>query len=252
MNFIPDFSNKNIIITGATSGIGWETACRYIAAGGNVIAIGRNTSKGQELEQYAASEKGTCHFYACDFLKSETIEPLCARILAEFPRIDILVNCAGISIYKTILKMSIQEWDDIFTTNVKATFLMCRSILPSMRTNKNGHIVNIGSTAGVCGAYNLHSYAATKGAVIQLTRSLAAEYSADNVIINCVCPGATATNMCKDGETPDEMREFLKRFPLGRFATPAEIASIIMFVSSDEASNMAGSIIMDDGGFSAI
>lgn len=252
MNFIPDFSNKNIIITGATSGIGWETACRYIAAGGNVIAIGRSAAKGRELELYAASEKGSCHFYSCDFLKPETIEPLCAGILAEYPRIDILVNCAGISIYKTILEMSVQEWDDIFTTNIKATFLMCRSILPSMRANRSGHIVNIGSTAGVCGAYNLHGYAATKGAVIQLTRSLAAEYSADNVIINCVCPGATATNMCKDGETPDEMREFLKRFPIGRFAAPTEIANIIMFASSDEASNMAGSIIMDDGGFSAI
>jgi len=252
MNFIADFTDRNIVVTGATAGIGWETARRYIDAGGNVIAVARNQEKGKELERYAVSAKGSCAFFACDFQKPDSIESLGAEILERFPRIDILINCAGIIINKTILDMTVEEWDAIFNVNVKATFLMCRAFLPGMLKARSGHIVNIGSTAAFCGANNLHAYASTKGAVVQLTRSLAADYSERGVIVNCVCPGATNTDMMNNGDSPEQVDEFTKRFPVGRYAEPREIANVILFASSDEASNMAGSIIMDDGGFSAI
>ena len=140
--------------------------------------------------------------------------------------------------------MTVEEWDAIFNVNVKATFLMCRAFLPGMLKARSGHIVNIGSTAAFCGANNLHAYASTKGAVVQLTRSLAADYSERGVIVNCVCPGATNTDMMNNGDSPEQVDEFTKRFPVGRYAEPREIANVILFASSDEASNMAGSIIM--------
>ena len=142
-----------------------------------------------------------------------------------------------------------EDWGQIFALNVTGVFLMSKYIIPLMRANGYGRIVNIGSTAGTVGACGLHAYAATKGAVVQLSKSMAAEYARENILVNCVCPGGTITPLMTGIGGLDE---FSKLFPIGRLAQPEEIARVIVFLASDEASFTVGSTVLVDGGFTCV
>lgn len=166
-----DFCGKVAIVTGATSGIGEETARQLMAKGAQVLAVGRSAEKGAELEKLGAK------FYACDLSNPEQIEDLCAQVAGDYPKVDILINNAGMSVDGTVETLTLEQWEKIFALNVTSIFLMSKYILPLMRKNGYGRIVNIGSTAGTVGAWGLHAYSATKGAVIQLSKSMAAEYA---------------------------------------------------------------------------
>ena len=239
------FANKVAVVTGATSGIGEATALRLMNEGAKVIAIGRNTEKGKELES-----RGNCKFYAADFTKAQEIEAVCAKIAEEVGQVNVLVNSAGVSIGGTVEELSLEQWNEIFMVNVTATFLMGKYMLPLIRAQGGGHIVNIGSTAGTVGAWGLHAYSSTKGAVIQLSKSMACEYAKENIMVNCVCPGGTRTPMMGNDEA--FLDEFAQLFPIKRLGDPAEVANVIAFVASDEASFMSGSVILVDGGFTCI
>lgn len=239
------FANKVAVVTGATSGIGKATALRLMSEGAKVIAIGRNIDKGKELES-----KGDCKFYAADFTKPEEIESVCAKIAEEIGWVNILVNSAGLSVGGTIEELTLAQWNEIFMVNVTATFLMSKYLLPLIRKQGGGRIVNIGSTAGTVGAWGLHAYSSTKGAVIQLSKSMACEYAKEGIMVNCVCPGGTKTPMMGDDQA--FLDEFAQLFPIQRLADPSEIANVIAFAASDEASFMSGSVILVDGGFTCI
>lgn len=239
-----DFHGRTAIVTGATSGIGEETTRQLLEKGATVLAIGRNPQKGGELEAL-----GRCKFYPCNLSDPAQIEAVCGRIAADDPKVDILVNNAGMSVDGTVETLSLESWEKIFALNVTSVFLMCKYIVPLMRANGYGRIVNIGSTAGIVGAWNLHAYSATKGAVVQLSRSMAAEYAGENILVNCVCPGGTLTPLM---EGIGGLDEFAKLFPIGRLARPEEIARVIVFLSSEEASFMAGSTVLVDGGFTCV
>lgn len=239
------FANKVAVVTGATSGIGEATALRLMSEGAKVIAIGRNIDKGKELES-----KGDCKFYAADFTKPEEIESVCAKIAEEIGWVNILVNSAGLSVGGTIEELTLAQWNEIFMVNVTATFLMSKYLLPLIRKQGGGRIVNIGSTAGTVGAWGLHAYSSTKGAVIQLSKSMACEYAKEGIMVNCVCPGGTKTPMMGDDQA--FLDEFAQLFPIQRLADPSEIANVIAFAASDEASFMSGSVILVDGGFTCI
>lgn len=239
------FANKVAVVTGATSGIGEATALRLMSEGAKVIAIGRNIDKGKELES-----KGDCKFYAADFTKPEEIESVCAKIAEEIGRVNILVNSAGMSVGGTVEELTLAQWNEIFMVNVTATFLMSKYLMPLIRKQGGGRIVNIGSTAGTVGAWGLHAYSSTKGAVIQLSKSMACEYAKEGIMVNCVCPGGTKTPMMGDDQA--FLDEFAQLFPIQRLADPSEIANVIAFAASDEASFMSGSVILVDGGFTCI
>ena len=241
-----NFSNKVAVVTGATSGIGESCARLLTEQGATVLALGRNEAKGRELEQL-----GKVRFYPCDFMDSAAIEAVCSRITEEYPQIDILINSAGISVEGTVEQLSLADWERSFQVNVTGTFLMCKYIVPSMRRAGYGRIVNLGSTAGTVGAPTLHTYSASKGAVIQLSRSMAASYAKENILVNCVCPGGTLTPMMLNMEQQDAA-EFTKLFPIGRLAQPEEIANVILFLCGDEASFMVGSTVLVDGGFTCV
>ena len=159
-----------------------------------MLAVGRSAEKGAELEKLGAK------FYACDLSDPEQIEALCARIARDYPKVDILINNAGMSVDGTVETLALEQWEKIFALNVTSIFLMSKYILPLMRENGYGRIVNIGSTAGTVGAWGLHAYSATKGAVIQLSKSMAAEYAKENILVNCVCPGGTLTPLITSAE----------------------------------------------------
>lgn len=241
-----DFKNRIAVVTGATSGIGESTARKLLELGATVLAVGRNAEKGAVL-----AEHPNCRFYACDLSDADQIRILCDKIASVYPKLDILVNNAGMSLDGTVETIALSEWKKIFALNVDSIFLMSKYLIPLMRANGYGRIVNIASTAGAVGAWGLHAYSATKGAVIQLTKSMACEYAKENILVNAVAPGGTLTPLMA-GIGDGDLEEFAKLFPIGRLAQPEEIANTIVYVASDEASFMSGSIVMVDGGFTCV
>lgn len=240
------FADKLAVVTGATSGIGEACVRLLLAQGATVLGLGRNAAKGAELEAL-----GGFRFYACDFGDSAQVEAACTRITEAYDKIDILINSAGISVEGTVESLTLADWEYSFRVNVTGTFLMCKHLVPVMRRAGYGRIVNLGSTAGTVGAPTLHTYSASKGAIIQLTKSMAATYARENVLVNCVCPGATLTPMMLNMEQQDA-EAFTSLFPIGRMAQPEEIARVILFLCGDEASFMAGSAVLVDGGFTSL
>jgi NAD(P)-dependent dehydrogenase (short-subunit alcohol dehydrogenase family) len=240
--------DKIAIITGGTLGIGEAIATEFAREGAQVIILGRNMERGQEISKRLGISYGTsCEFYQTDFNDSKSIVDTIEKIIKKYPKIDILVNNAGIATGGTVESLSEEEWDEIFRINVKAPFLMCKYIVPIMRENGSGSIINIGSSAGLVGAFGLHAYSATKGAIIQLTKSMASQYAKDKIRVNALCPGATMTPLLEKVD-----HEFIKMIPMGRMADPGEIAKGAVYLASDDSSFMTGANLVIDGGFTAI
>lgn len=240
--------DKVAIITGGTLGIGEAIANEFAKEGAKLIILGRNSERGNAISDNLTTTYGVgCEFYQTDFNDSRSIVETIEKIIGKHPRIDILVNNAGIATGGTVESLSEEDWDEIFRVNVKAPFLMCKHIVPVMRGNGSGSIINIGSSAGLVGAWGLHAYSATKGAVIQLTKSMASQYAKDKIRVNALCPGATRTPLLDKVD-----QEFIKMIPMGRMADTVEIAKGAVYLASDDSSFMTGANLVIDGGFTAV
>jgi len=244
---------KVAIVSGATSGIGRATALAFAEAGAKVVATGRSLSRGDSLLAEMRKLSGQDHlFVPADVTRHEEIKNVVDTALNEYGIIDILINNAGIAPQGTVETLTEEVWDRAFAVNVKSMFLFSKYVVPVMRKNGGGSIVNIGSTAGTVGARNLHAYSASKGAVIQLSKSMAAEYGKDRIRVNALCPGGTLTGMMEELEGQEGLQKFATLFPLGRLARPEEIAQVALFLAGDEASFITGGVILADGGFTAV
>jgi NAD(P)-dependent dehydrogenase (short-subunit alcohol dehydrogenase family) len=191
-----------------------------------------------------------------DVRDAEQIESMTARTLERFGRIDVLVNNAGHIVWKTLADTTEAEWDCVMAVNVKSMFLHCRAVLPAMLAQGGGAIVNTASISGLIGLPGQAAYAASKGAVVQLTRQLAVEYGGANIRVNAVAPGAVATPFLLDFvatlDDPDGVAAEIKAsHPLNRFAEPEEVAESILFLASDAAAFTTGTILGVDGGYTA-
>ena len=186
-------------------------------------------------------------------MMADQIEGMVRSAEAEFGSIDGLVNAAGICISKLLEETSEEEWDRQLGVNLKGVFLCCRALIPAMRKASGGAIVNIGSTAGLVGGPQTPAYCASKGGVVQLTRAFAVDHAADGIRVNCVCPGPVETPMLSSvDETDFDVGTLIDATLIKRVAQPQEIAGVICFPLSDDASNMTGSIVVTDGGQTAI
>ena len=238
-------AGKKAIITGGAGGIGLAAVRVFTAAGAEVIIADVNEEAGKK----AAAETGAT-FVKCDVSNSSDVQKV---IAAADGKLDILYNNAGVYWNKKdgrLTEIEEENWDKIIAINLRSVYLFSKYALPLLM-KQGGSIINTASSAGMIGIPNCDAYTATKGAIVQLTKSLAAEYGRYNVRTNCISPAAIMTPMVKESNPPDstfDENSFLNlRTPLRRYGTPEEIAQIACFLASDAASYLNGAIIAADG-----
>ena len=245
------FSGKVAIVTGAASGMGAATAKEFAGAGANVVVVDRNAS----LAARVASDIHSGSPLLGDVSDSSFCEQVIEATVTRHGRLDILVNAAGIIVRADALHTSDEQWQRIMDVNVKGLFFMSRAAVRQMKNAGSGVIVNFGSIWGGVGATGVVAYCASKGAVHQITRAMALDHVKDGIRINAVCPGEVNTPMIASERSEPVTVEFMERLaatvPLGRLADPVEIARVVLFLASDAASYMTGSLVNVDAGYTA-
>ena len=244
------------IVTGGASGIGLATARRLAREGARVAIVDR--ADAEAAARAIAAVDGEAWAVRADVADEAQVRAMVDAVLSRATRVDALVNAAGIGSPRpvTIDEATAAEWQELCAVNLTGTFLCCRAVIPAMRRGGGGAIVNVASELGLVGAPRSAMYGATKGAVVQLTRALAVDHAADRIRVNCVCPGPVDTPLLRRGieraADPDaKLRREIDSTLLGRLGRPEEIASVIHFLASDEASFVTGSIVVADGGVTA-
>jgi meso-butanediol dehydrogenase / (S,S)-butanediol dehydrogenase / diacetyl reductase len=245
--------NKVALITGGTSGIGSAALALFVAEGARVAFTGRRAELGKELEQRYQAR----YIYA-DHRRSADCERSVAETLAEFGRIDILFNNAGIVVNGTAETTSEEDWQDTLDLNITAVWRMSRLVIPIMRTQGGGVIINNASDWGLVGAANALAYAASKGAVVQMTRCMALDHAKENIRVNAVCPGDTFVERWikegyfrESGAVSEAEARLSDTIPMGRVADASEIAKAVLFLASSDSSFMTGATLVVDGGNTA-
>ena len=236
---------KTAIITGGTSGIGLATAKKFLNANYNCVLVGRSQKKFDDLNFKDKRVK----FISADVGDVENCNRVVSDTVKSFGGVDVLINCAGIYVDGAISFVTEKSFDEVFATNVKGTFFMCKEAVDEL-IKSQGAIVNVASDAGVRGNYFCALYAASKGAVVAFTKSLALELATFPVRVNCVAPADIWTPLTQrqlelSGETVDDLA---KIYPLNRIGTAEEVASAIYFLASDSASFITGEILNINGG----
>jgi len=245
-------SGKTAIVTGARRGMGRAIALALASEGANVVVSDISQKDCQKVvdEIERMGRKGLA--LKCDVGSGSDVEAMIRRTVAEFGGIDVLVNNAGIIDYKPLLEITEEEWDKTLSVNLKGQFLCARAAGREMIKNKRGRIINIASiSSGGCGiAFPLIAhYTASKGGVVALTKALALELTAQGINVNAICPGAIDTDMAKGVKESGQLSQVLARIPKGRLGQPEEIASLAVFLASEESDYISGAAIVIDGGW---
>ena len=243
------FEDKVVIVTGAASGIGEATARRFSAEGAKVVLIDRQ----REALEKVASELPPDRTLArvADVSDSRSVEDMVASTVKRFGQLDVLVNNAGVHEGGDPAEITDEQWRKVMSTDADGVFFGCRAAIPHLLKTK-GSIVNTASVSGMGGDWSMSPYNAAKGAVVNLTRALALDLGKKGVRVNSVCPSLTRTGMTADMmDDKDLLAKFAERIPLGRVCEPREVAAVIAFLASDDASFMTGANVAVDGGVSA-
>jgi NAD(P)-dependent dehydrogenase (short-subunit alcohol dehydrogenase family) len=245
-------SGKTAIVTGARRGIGRAIALALAKEGANVVVsdISQKDCRKVVDEIERMGRRGLA--LKCDVSSSDDVEDMVKRTVAEFGRVDILVNNAGILTFKPFLELTDEDWDKTLNVNLKGQFLCARGVGRVMIKNKWGRIINIASiSSGGCGiAFPLIAhYTASKGGVIALTEALALELTSQGINVNAICPGAIDTDMSKGVKEGGQLAQVLARIPKGRLGQPEEIASLAVFLASEESDYISGAAVVIDGGW---
>lgn len=239
--------DKVAIVTGGASGIGEATVRLFVQEGAKVTIADMNEEKGEAL----AKELGdSTNFVKTNVTNESEVENMVNKTVETFGKLDILFNNAGIGDLHPTDELSFEHWQRTISVNLDGVFLVAKHAIRAMKKNGSGSIVNTASILGHVGDAQVASYAASKGAVANLTRALAVEFAQDNIRVNAVCPGYVITPLID--QLDEEAREYLvTQHPIGRLGKPEEIAKAVLFLASDDASFVTGANLLVDGGYTA-
>ena len=247
-------NRKVALITGGASGIGRATALLFAREGAAVAIVDLNEADGQAVVQKVIDEGGQAIFVRADVTKAADCQLAVRQTVEQLGKLDILFNNAGIIRRASVVETSEEEWDQVMATNVKSVFLLSKYAIPIMAEAGGGVIINTASNWGLVGGQNAASYCASKGAVVLLTKAMAVDHAAQNIRVNCICPGDTDTPMLRSearqlGKPWEQfLSESARAHLLQRVARPEEIAQAALYLASDASSFVTGTALVVDGG----
>jgi 2-deoxy-D-gluconate 3-dehydrogenase len=247
-----DLEGRVAIVTGGNGGIGLAMACGLAQAGATVALAGRDVAKGEAALERLTGEGGRAVFLTADVTDADQCRGLVRDAAQRLGRLDILVNNAGTSIRKAPQDLTEADWHTVLDTNLTSTFLCSQAAYPEMKRAGGGKIVNIGSMLSLFGTSYATAYAASKGGVVQLTRSMATAWARDNIQVNAILPGWIDTELTRGARRQVEglHQSVLDRTPTGRWGVPDDLQGIAIFLASAASDFVTGAAIPVDGGFS--
>ena len=238
-----DFKNKNILITGASGGIGNELVKKFVSLGGNVLGTGTKTEKLDLLKKKYPNIK----VKKFDVIEHSRIEEFIDNVALELGGLDILINNAGTNMDNLSLRMKDEEWKKVINVNLTGTFLLSKYAIKKMLKNKFGRVVNITSVVAHTGNLGQSNYSASKSGIIGMSKSLAIEYAKKNITINCVSPGFIVSDMTMN--IAEKVKLYLtSRIPMGKLGSGEDVSNSVVFLSSNLASYITGETIHVNGG----
>ena len=245
-----DFTGRVALVTGAGRGIGRAIAGGFLAAGAKVVGVSKTAASADRLAR-AGPDDGRLISLAGDVASAQVAEDAVGAAVDRFGRLDMLINNAGQRSKRgPISELDVSDWDEVQAANVRSMFLFCRAAEGPLRDANPGHVVNIGSLAGFFGIGYAAAYSASKGAVAQLTKSLADDWASKGIQVNAIAPGYVETDMNADlrHDDPDRARAFTERIPLERWGRPDELVGPVLFLCTPTASYIHGAVLPVDGG----
>jgi 3-oxoacyl-[acyl-carrier protein] reductase len=238
--------NKVALITGGANGIGLATTERFAKEGAKII-LWDVSDQGNEIADRLKMEGHEIIFKKVSVTNQDEVQKAMTEAQVHFGRIDILINNAGITRDRTLLKMTMQEWDDVISVNLTGVFICTQAIAPIMKEQNYGRIVSASSNVAIRGNFGQTNYVATKSAIIGMTKVWAMELGRYNITVNCIAPGFITTAMTE--AMPEEVRkQSIPHIPLGKWGVPDDIANGYLYLASDEASFVSGICLTIDGG----
>jgi 2-deoxy-D-gluconate 3-dehydrogenase len=241
-----DLDGRVAIVTGASRGLGWAAAEALAAEGVRVLAVARSTT---DLEKLRATDPDRIAIATVDMRSSEEVAALPDRAVEAFGRIDIVANNAGIAPAGRFVDQPQAEWDEVFDINVRAPAILARAAGPHFLAQRSGKVINVASTSGINGKATLVSYSASKGAVLQFTKALAAEWGRFGIQVNAIAPGAFETDaQAAVLGSPEILERRLRRIPAARMGRPQEFGPLVCYLASPLSDFMTGSVVVIDGG----
>ena len=251
-----DLKGKVAVVTGASSGLGVQMATAFARQGANLVILARRFERLEEFAKKLAKEYGAEVLpVRCDVTKTEDIEAAAKQTEAKFGRVDILLNCAGSSKDAGVLAMTDEEWDFTIAVDETSVFKMTRAFANLMKKHNYGRIINIASMYGMVGNAKIPTiaYHASKGAVVNFTRAVAAELATSGITCNCICPGFFETELTKPVLDTQDFQDFAhEHVPMQRYGKPGELDAAAVFLASDEARYVTGAILPVDGGYTCV
>ncbi|MCX7845849.1 MAG: 3-oxoacyl-[acyl-carrier-protein] reductase [Dictyoglomaceae bacterium] len=242
------FKDKVVLITGGSRGIGKAISLIFAKEEAKVLINFRGNKEAAEKTMKEATELGgEAYLYQADISKEDEVESMFKDILTRFGRLDILVNNAGITKDNLLLRMKIEDWEEVLAINLRGVFLCTRTAARIMIKQRSGRIINISSIVGEKGNIGQSNYSSAKAGIIGFTKSVARELAGRGITVNVIAPGFIETEMTAN--LSQELKDFyLKQIPLQRFGKPEEVAYVVKFLASDEAGYITGAVINVDGG----
>lgn len=254
MNYQLDFTGKSVLITGAASGIGLESAKAFLSCGADVYMADYNeASLKEQTDLLSAEYVGKVVPVVSDITTAEGIEKMVEGVKAATGKVDILLNNAGMAHSAYSVYEKPEDWNRVIALNLNSQFFVTQTIANAfMIPAKSGRIINMCSLGGIMGIPSAAAYSASKGGVMQMTKSLACEWARFGINVNCVCPGFVETPLIKDNLANEKWMAYMNmRTPMRRLAQPEDVAGSVLFLASDMAQYITGTSIVVDGGFSS-